>query len=1703
MSPTAPPISEFKYAVQLVVSGPDAAHYNNSDLLLLTVLPSTGGPVYVPPPPALSSVVFDAGGSFALATYSAATDSPSFVGGKCNSLLSFVGSALCSCLWLDSSTVRILFPADTGVPLLTPGAAVTSRKNALRPYCASGSCNYKFINVSTVNATVSDSAQSPVVVLSVPSTLGACANLTIDASSSFGSASRRWMSVAWQVFASDASPTSSILKYLDTQSLRIPFIIPASAFKPSVTYTFSLTLTNFFGISAVRSAQVFVSPSAAVIPLVTISGPQSMNIFPSTEVSVTAQASIPYCLSSTQPIVTYKWSVFNDSSSTAYSALTSTSQDPKVFTVPPYSLLIGHSYRFVVTVSVNGTKGIISSASASASVFVLSSPVTATISGGFNRVVSQSTLLTLDASQSVDGDVDPEDPQGLTFLWSCIISSGPTILQSCDDSAVGILSKSKLKVQTTKLSSGTIYKFTVFVTSSDGKRSDSTSVTVSVVAASASSVSVLASDSTVNSNDVLTLPAVVSGSNGTTFSWTIPSDASISASSISVSSSVFTISPVQNNIPVRYSFSFTASTLVPGASYTFRLSSSATPYVVFAEVTVQVRVPPSLGSLAVSPIVGVASGTSFLLTASDWAADQADFPLSYQFSYDLFSTVPTVSLGLPNGVNYLSTMFPAGSGGLKYAVYLGLTVIGATGSTSMSYNKITVRPQAPLSSTDIKSNLQAALKKAFSSSDINAVIRTISNTATIINSVNCTAAPNCPSLNRLPCSDTPATCGACLDGYYGVGGSSNLPCKRGSRRLQVPEAVIPQCTVSSDCAFGFCVKFTCVTTLKTCLYDCSGHGNCTTYDVASGASTGGLCLSSDANCRVFCSCHGAYSGRSCSVLRSDALVPSSIRGSLCSALSSASSLQDPSPLQLETIITSVRSAYNPFEIVTSADLGKCITALGDVQHIISSGVRLTTVAMNALAALLSELIDSSIINPKLYDDTVSSAVIQAAQALQEAVGLAMVPGQLNPVNIISDNFRASVHVDELSTLSGKRLVSPSSYQESQTGLKLQSVVLPNSGFTACGYTSGYVPYAVAQWGFKPYISDTNYISNVFGVTVYNGSELIMSTSNEYIEDTFTVQFNWDIAQNWNQSILNCSSIIGNASDTCSCTLVTKTPYSGLFSCSNVSTFCTAFPSSVDADFDGPNFQSLEYAALAVPYNPIIPDSSPYQPYTAGTVFLTVFLFFVLIGTIIIYIWDRKEKMTFKSNAAAIGKSSRHFNLDDSLSTPGLFPLTTASFTTLLHTSTGHGTQSPESSPDAGYTPPQGACSSVQSPVPLFADAVPFGTLYLQTIVRHHSILRIFSYPSLRLSRWLRFLCACTDIIILSFVNTCFYLLAFPKENDKYGCSTHYTYSSCINLDSYMEKGKSLCYWNEEGHYCELRSPKGDFTYYLVVSLIVIAISIIPQLLSRLVYEYVFTKVAWASKDTVNREVAARKFLYNDDAVLAKRLAKDDVITVEIELFAQCDEHLKNRLLLQFYLTEKLDPISSATISKLILYQDAAKPRTIGAGKWFIALTTHVSLWVFFIIWIYYFTTTTNKDIIHKWGVSFIFMWLVEIFLVETIGIFLFYVLPVVWIHPTLATFHDEMSHAAEQRASQRRDIGVEEDHIQSYLSTGSPTRKASHRLLSVHSLEAAAIVTSTKDLSPLPPSSPGNKEISFKLQELRSVSAAAAGHAQEEPKGTL
>jgi hypothetical protein len=99
----------------------------------------------------------------------------------------------------------------------------------------------------------------PTVVLSIPSQIGPCDDIQLDATGSFGSGGKPWI-VQWNIAPSQTK--ENLISYLNTNGSDISNLITIknNLLLRDTVFTVSLQLTNFFGLSSIQTSSFTVLP---------------------------------------------------------------------------------------------------------------------------------------------------------------------------------------------------------------------------------------------------------------------------------------------------------------------------------------------------------------------------------------------------------------------------------------------------------------------------------------------------------------------------------------------------------------------------------------------------------------------------------------------------------------------------------------------------------------------------------------------------------------------------------------------------------------------------------------------------------------------------------------------------------------------------------------------------------------------------------------------------------------------------------------------------------------------------------------------------------------------------------------------------------------------------------------------------------------------------------------------------------------------------------------------------------------------------------------------------------------------------------------------------------------------------------------------------------------------------------------------------
>jgi sugar lactone lactonase YvrE len=408
--------------VSLIFTGTQALNYASNSVRVMMMPPN----LFDPAPLMVSCQFSDSGHSISVRFDSPTDQAPSSSARwACDELFVFDGASLSTCVWIESRTVRITFPVvddvHSTVRLVVPGDPVTLKGNKLRAFCTRRSdlCSANpTAEQFTLEASAPGNPLAPTVIVTAPSTLASCLNLTLDAAGSYGNGGRLYSSVKWSVtaatFGSSAAPLSAVSlesylnKISDLYQVQRPITILRTSLA-SATYTITLTLTNYLGIRSSSTVDIdviidFTKPSLNLI------GATYQTTLASSTLLLHSDASLSGCASTMA--LKYSWAVQLNGISTG---LSSVSPDPTVFSLRPYTLTADKTYSVKLTASA-GT----SSSSATVNMYVPHGAVTAAVVGGDTRSVPIDLDLLLDASISTDADVSPTAPS--TLLYKVMLS---------------------------------------------------------------------------------------------------------------------------------------------------------------------------------------------------------------------------------------------------------------------------------------------------------------------------------------------------------------------------------------------------------------------------------------------------------------------------------------------------------------------------------------------------------------------------------------------------------------------------------------------------------------------------------------------------------------------------------------------------------------------------------------------------------------------------------------------------------------------------------------------------------------------------------------------------------------------------------------------------------------------------------------------------------------------------------------------------------------------------------------------------------------------------------------------------------------------------------------------------------------------------------------------------------------------------------
>jgi hypothetical protein len=1015
------------YSLLVSVAGSSAAEYSvvYVGARRLAVLSADATPAV----PKLLQAAFSNDGSYVTLSFDSATDKGNQYGTfPCRTLLRFVGGSSAKCQWFSDSQLRV-YPTAIGTgAVLGVGGNVTLVVNTVRASCTGaqrsvGVCAFYVPVASTTVYTAAPSAPTvPSVVISAPSAIGGCNSLTLDLAGSVGAAGRPWDAVSFAVttLPGSTSAADQVLRFLSSNyTLSPPLPIPSEVLLKGYTYSIKTTLCNFLKACGSAIKVVSVADSVASVPVVTIVGQPVRTLYRTEPLSVVADACTQSCSGTKSSVgLQYSWAVTQllpGATSNVNATLRSASQNPTVFKLPTYSLTVGVTYTLVVT-ALSTSSG--QRSSAAVQLKVLQSDLAAVLKGGSTRYAMVGDILTLDASSSYDKDYPQQALPSATvsYAWHCL-TVAPVLSADCAVTLLETIPGHSSVINVTSTFTALNTTTVVSVTVSDASRSSTAHVRIIILQAPSPRLSISAAGSTdnVNTGKPFTLLGSLFLLAPCTAAWSVddPTIALTSAARTPVQQ--FTL-PASGAAAVPFNLVIKSDALPQRATLQFTLSCGSTA----VSTTVATNGAPLPGSFYVTPEVGIELLTTFTFTAVQWS--DPDLPLTYQFGFQSAVSLSNLVIVSRSELSYATASLPAGDVSRANAVDCSLRIFDSLGAfTDRATTALVDTP----GNADQATQLVLELLKNNADS-VQGVKTALAVGSSVLNAVNCSAAPSCASLNRNPCRKTSGQCGACFDGFLGDGGDRNTPCVAFTAP---PEQLV---------------------TAKSCAFNCTGHGQCTFVSKVTGATVS-KCTLADTDCDATCDCVDNYSGEFCEVDPSTLRRRREVRSNLIQSLSNLTVQED---INAESVAAWSANLYalsiRPHEVSQLDAAVLADIANTTLQHAIALGVDSyadmlgVLQATDAVASLQrynynpNDYRDADFNTSRSYVNNTAARFIPVVSAFGDMVRNVMVLGE-NETTLVYDNFRMTVALAVGTRIQEPHTVPSGEQQDTASYVALQTV----------------------------------------------------------------------------------------------------------------------------------------------------------------------------------------------------------------------------------------------------------------------------------------------------------------------------------------------------------------------------------------------------------------------------------------------------------------------------------------------------------------------------------------------------------------------------------------------------------------------------------------------------------------------------------------
>jgi hypothetical protein len=1430
-----------------------------------------------PSPPRLTSATFSNDGGSVIVQFDSPTNRGQFLNSfSCRYLLeSSVLTSTTRCVWVDDQSFSIFSSGSS--PQLVLGDPLRLRNSTIRAKCSSLPnvipCSH-WQNSTSVVVKVSPPSQPAIPVVNIISStlIGPCDSLSFDLSGSRGSGGRSFQTPSFEISQNSSTSLSQnetarrlISSYFSTRySLISPFLLPSSLFHSGVRYMVIVRLCNFLGGCGEASHSFYVS-DVRTIPQVSISSSALRTMKRNSALVVSGQASIALCggeTSSSNLLLSWKLD-----SSLPSSTLQSTSNDPRTFRLPSYSLEVGRLYSLTLT-AVHSQS--LSFASSTISVQVTTGSVVAVISGSSEKILSVDGSVVIDGSKSYDEDLPPTSPKSilmLSFSFSCV-QLKPFYNPSCllDLSISNSPSVATARIKETSVTNETlnsVHQVTLTVRHRLDNRTSEEKVIVKVVPSDSPKISLLSETGIkINPSQKLKLSGQITSKASGVAVWTIDDPTvSLSSKALTEVTKVLSSSTATSSM----NLILPAGTLPQQSTFTFTLSATlSTGFSSSSSIIIMTNSPPNPGMFEVSPDQGgLMVETKFDFVASQWEDD--DLPITYEFSYQSTSSLDIyLVIRSRMEVSFSSSSLPQGRNDEKNLLETKVTVFDRLDGKSELLQSVEVL-EKKISITEIQDLVFASLNA--SEGNVEEMSKAISLGSSILNTANCSSSPNCERLNRLGCTTTTGTCGECLDGYLGEEGHANSQClplsSVGSHR-RLSSTSIGQntaCKNDGDCFAGWelCGKETsrCTLLSKGCPNNCSNSGSCLFISKFNSSLSLTECNILEVNCEAQCVCEVGYAGVSCSY---DTVSYSQLletRHNLVEALDRVSQIQDVSTSSVSAALERLSSISNEHSSL-SAETKMLMTSIALKYLHDAKDLGLSSEAVLSVGVILNLILDVQINGTQNQTASRSDLAMSLLQSYNDFILSDMVAGQ-KAVTVMNSLYRATHYsLDNQVNISALSLFPPRSELEKYLGSPVQSVnfqfLFPEGGMKVSVIESQLldqqknsstlfnIPLALqfdtSPCGFIPSNCSAQITLQKFSqFDPSSRGQSKESTSLQLLNQINDTQFEV-ICQEGNYSThsfmcpdgdrisFSCNGTAGVFNRLCPvlssslvCAALSENQLCDVLfeSAENITCACSLLMnlSLVETNSQAPTDQSSVILNFGVVSRTLIHEFvgtwKSAAEMSASDVAQNLTVLFTISSVAIIGVFGLfvSSRLDHQDEKNVVSSLARKTAVDPN-------PISNSKRKSFLReviskSKPRHHRQAVMKRNIIGSNEEK----RIEESLPFVMRPVPLLEKCKNEVIIHHRWIGIFSYYSFEYPRPFRLLSLWMNVVIMLFIQSVTYALADPDDGS---CERQATLEGCLSIKSSLSNGRQ-CIWNEEKDFCSFRPIQDDFDRVLIVAVL--------------------------------------------------------------------------------------------------------------------------------------------------------------------------------------------------------------------------------------------------------------------------------------------